>query len=508
MKETQMTTTGKPEVGAPSASATWEAIDWRSVKTHVKRLQMRIAKAVREGRHHKVKALQWMLTHSYYVKLLATRRVTQNPGKNTPGIDGVVWETSQQKMQAVSAVKRRGYKPQPLKRIYISKKDGGKRPLSIPVMIDRMQQAIHLMALEPVVETIADRHAYGFRPDRSCADAIDQCFIALAKKKSASWILEGDIKSCFDKISHTWLLENTPMDKVILKKWLKIGYMENETLHPMEEGTPQGGIISPCLLVNVLAGLEAAIKAVATQQDKVNICVYADDFIITGANQNVLEDKIKPVVQTFLAKRGLTLSETKTKITHIEKGFDFLGFNIRKYKGKCLIKPSKASVKHFLGTVRELIRENIAETTSELIRQLNLKIRGWCNYYRHVVAKETFSKVDHNIFQALQRWIKRRHPKKNAQWRKNTYFRRLGNRGWIFFAKIREKDRTVQILDLFRASQVMIRRHVKIRSQATPYDPAFKEYFAKRHAKRLAKVKALGLLGQLDGEGLRMARAV
>lgn len=190
-------------------------------------------------------------------------------------------------------------------------------------MIDRAQQALHLMALEPFVETIADKNSYGFRPDRSCADAVQQCFIALAQKRSASWILEGDIKSCFDTISHPWLLSNTITDKTTLKKWLEAGYIEDTTLYPTQEGTPQGGIISPCLLVNVLSGLETAVKAVTKPRDKINVCVYADDFIITGASPEVLENQVKPAVQAFLAKRGLTLSETKTKITHIDKGFDF-----------------------------------------------------------------------------------------------------------------------------------------------------------------------------------------
>lgn len=413
-------------------------------------------------------------------------------------------------MQAASEIKRRGYQPQALRRIYIPKKDGrSKRPLSIPTMIDRGQQAIHLMALEPITETMADRNSYGFRPERSCADAIDQCFNALARKCAATWILEGDIKSCFDTISHTWLLQNTKMDKMVLKKWLEAGYMEGQTLYPTEEGTPQGSLISPCLLVNVLSGLEAAVKAAThPKRDKVNVCVYADDFIITGANQEVLENKVKPAVQSFLTKRGLKLSEKKTKITHIDAGFDFLGFNVRKYKEKLLIKPSKASVKRFQSNLRELIKKSISMPTNELIRTLNLKIRGWCNYYRHVVSKKTFSKIDNCIFKALSHWAKRRHPEKNATWRRNKYFRQEGSRNWIFHAKTPIKDGTIAVIDLCRASSIPIERHIKIRGEATPYDPAFKEYFAKRRAKRLAKVQVLGLLGQLDKDGLRMARAV
>jgi RNA-directed DNA polymerase len=509
MKKSQMTAMGQPNAGASSTGANWDSINWKPIKAHVARLQIRIAKAVREGHHHKAKALQWLLTRSYSAKLLAIRRITQNQGKNTPGIDGVVWTTSKRKMQAVVNLKRRGYQPQPLRRIYIPKKDGhSKRPLSIPTMLDRTQQAIHLMALEPAVETIADRNSYGFRPDRSCADAIAHCFNALARQCSATWILEGDIKSCFDTISHPWLLTNTPMDKKVLKQWLDAGYMENETFHPTQEGVPQGGTISPCLLVNVMAGLEAAVKAAIKPRDKVNVCIYADDFIITGATQEILENKVKPAVQAFLAMRGLTLSETKTKIVHISEGFDFLGFNIRKYKEKLLIKPSKASVKQFLNNLREFISSSVGWSTQDLIRTLNLKIRGWCNYYRHVVAKKTFSQVDSAIFKMLKHWIKRRHPDKNGHWWAKKYFRQEGNRRWIFYAISPTKEGGVQTLDLLQASHVSIKRHVKIKGDATPYDPVYREYFNKRHAKRLAKVRAIGMLGQLDEAGLRMARAV
>ena len=240
----------------------WHSIDWAKCNQEVRRLQTRIVKATREGRHGKVKALQWMLTHSVSGKALAVKRVTENQGKKTPGVDGETWSTPVDKSQAVLSLKRHGYKPMPLKRIYIPKSNGKKRPLGIPTMKDRAMQALYLLALEPISETTADGRSFGFRPKRSTADAIGQSFTALAKETSAQWILEGDIKGCFDNISHDWLLDNVPMDCKILKAWLKAGYMEKRQLFPTEAGTPQGGIISPVLTNLALDGLEAQLKEI------------------------------------------------------------------------------------------------------------------------------------------------------------------------------------------------------------------------------------------------------
>jgi len=436
-----MTVMAMPLTGAPSAvELTWDAIDWQKVGAHVRQLQMRIAKAFRAGKRSKARALQRLLTRSFYAKLLAVKRVVQNRGAKTPGVDNVVWRTSKQKMQAALALKRRGYKTKPLRRIYIPKKQKGKlRPLSIPAMACRAQQSLHLLSLDPISETIADKNSYGFRPLRSTADAIEQCFKALARRYSPQYILEADIKSCFDKISHTWLLKNTVMDKQILGKWLAAGYIEKGKLCPTSSGTPQGGQISPTLLVVTLSGLEAAVKAVASQPDKINVCVYADDFIITGATKEVLENKVKPVVEAFLSERGLTLSKEKTKLTHISEGFDFLGINIRKYNGKLLMKPAKSSVKRFLADIRETIKHNKTAKTENLIRMLNPKIRGWSNYYSHVCSKRTFGYVDHCIFKSIWRWAVRRHPNKSKQWIKDKYFQCSGFRNWEFLTKAKNK---------------------------------------------------------------------
>src|SRR6266849_3415300 len=318
---------------APSG-VTWDGINWADVQRHVRRLQTRIVKATQAGRHNKAKALQWLLTHSFSGKALAVKRVTENKGKNTPGVDKVTWKTPRAKTNAMASLKRRGYSPLPLRRVLIPKKNGKTRPLGIPVMKCRAMQALYLLALDPVAETLADPNSYGFRPGRSTADAIEECFGMLAKRASPQWILEGDIKGCFDAISHGWLLSHIPLEKVTLRKWLKAGYMEGRVLHPTEEGTPQGGIISPVLANMTLDGLEALLRKTFLHNTKregryynaqVNLIRYADDFVITGRSKELLEEEVKPLVEQFMRERGLELSPEKTVITHIEEGFDFLG---------------------------------------------------------------------------------------------------------------------------------------------------------------------------------------
>jgi RNA-directed DNA polymerase len=473
---------------APSG-ATWDGINWAKVRRHVRGLQTRMVKASQAGRHNKVKALQWLLTHSFSGKTLAVKRVTENQGRNTPGVDKVTWKTPEAKTNAITSLKRRGYSSLPLRRVSIPKKNGKTRPLGIPVMNCRAMQALHLLALEPIAETTADLNSYGFRPERSTADAGEQCFIVLAKKAHAQWVLEADIARCFDEISHDWMLAHIPTDKAILKKWLKAGFVYQNELFPTEAGTPQGGIVSPVLANMTLDGLEAMLaekfpKAKRTGL-KMNMVRYADDFIITGHSKEWLEQEVRPVLVEFLAERGLVLSPEKTRITHIEEGFDFLGWNIRKYNGKLLMKPSKANVKAHLDKIREIIKGNKTAKQANLIRLLNPVLRGWANYHSHVVAKQTFARVDAHIWSMLWRWAVRRHPNKGARWVKEKYFKTRGTRNWVFTVTENQEDGTPRELALLQESDTPIHRHVKIRASANPHDPEWEPYFESRWGKRM-----------------------
>ncbi|MCI0528249.1 MAG: group II intron reverse transcriptase/maturase [Nitrospira sp.] len=469
------------------ANVTWSTIKWNRAYRNVGRLQARIVKATQAKRWGKVKALQRLLTRSLSAKVLAIRRVTENKGKKTPGVDGEVWNTPEKKSQAINELKQHGYRPSPLKRVYIPKANGCQRSLSIPTMLDRAMQTLYLQALDPIAECQADPNSYGFRSERSTADAISQCHTVLSNRGGAEWILEGDIRACFDTISHEWLEAHIPMDRLILHQWLKAGFIEKDILKPTESGTPQGGPASPVLANLTLDGLEKKLRekypkaSDLSRRVKVNLVRYCDDLIITGCSKELLENEVKPIVEEFLKERGLELSQEKTRITHIEDGFDFLGQHIRRYNdGKIIITPSKKNVEAVLNKIRGLIERNAQAKTGNLIMQLNPIIKGWANYHRHVSSKQTFVKINNAVFQALWQWAKRRHPNKPHRWIKDKYFTTVGGDNWVFHGTVEGKEGVTHTVYLLKASNVAIKRHIKIKGEANPYDLAWEDYFERR----------------------------
>jgi len=464
--------------GLKSDAELWDSIDWKRVNQIVNRLQVRIVKAEKAKNRELIRSLQRLLARSLASRLKAVKRVAENRGKRTPGVDKVLLDTPAKKWRQAQRLNATDYKSQPLKRTYVPKKNGKKRPLGIPVVHDRSEQALELMGLAPVSECTADWHSYGFRKKRSIHDAIGACYNALRRKGSPKWILEGDIKGCFDFIDHDWLLSHIPTRKSKLQQWLKSGYLERSMYNPTKEGTPQGGIISPTLANMALDGIEGLLASRFKRQDKIHFVRYADDFIITGNSKEILAERVQPLIEEFLKEVGLSLSAEKTKISHINDGFDFLGFNVRKYKDKLLTKPATASISGIKSKIRGLIKKNQTITTADLIRQLNQIIRGWGNNYRHVVSKVIFSNIDHAIWEMTWQWAKRRHPKKMLKWIKRKYFQSVGSRNWVF----REKNGTTALLKL---SDIPIRRHIKIKADANPYDPDWAEYFIKRSQRLL-----------------------
>ncbi|HKA53473.1 MAG TPA: group II intron reverse transcriptase/maturase [Candidatus Binatia bacterium] len=463
--------------------STWHRINWAACYRQVRSLQWRIVQAVQAGAWRKVKRLSYLLVHSFAARALAVKRVTENPGKKTPGVDGELWDTPEKKACAVVRIGRwRGYRPAPLKRIYIPKKNGQQRPLSIPTLVDRARQAVHLQALQPIAETTGDPNSYGFRPKRRCADAIDQCFKVLRQKTSATWILEGDIQGFFDNIGFAWLETHIPMHKRVLSKWLRSGFVDRGARFPTTAGVPQGGIISPVISNMVLDGLEAVVQGGSWHRrvHNINYVRWADDFIVTANSREVLEETVLPRINAFLAVRGVRLSPTKTVITHISQGFDFLGQTLRKHErphgkpAKLQITPSQASFQALKTKVKALCKRSAGRTPAQLIDTLNPVLRGWANYHRHVICGEAFAKLDNFVWRRLYRWAKGRHPAKTGRWIAERYFPHQAGESWRFTDPVSGK----QMIRVREA--VKSQRHVKVQGDANPFDPAWEAYFQHR----------------------------
>lgn len=453
MPEGASGTTRSSRMFDPSAPGQWTSINWGYAERVVARLQHRIALAMSKGQHRRVRDLQRLLTKSLAARLIAVRRVAQeNKGKRTPGVDGVLWTTPEHKLQAALTLANTKQAAMPLRRVYIPKANGKQRPLGIPTMRDRAYQAVWALALLPVAEELSDKASYGFRPYRSAWDAYAQIHVLLGRQKSgyaAGWVLDADIEGFFDHLSHGWLLENIPMEKRVLHGWLKAGILEFGRFAETDEGTPQGGVISPILANIALTGMEEFLRRQfppghsgsgtgrRLHRTQINLVRYADDFVITGRSRRQLE-RVRNELTQFLAERGLRLSEEKTRIVHIDEGFDFLGWTFRRHNGTFLGQISRDSIKVHKAKLKRLIKSSGNTPVDVLIQGLNAQISGWVNYHRCASGiHNVWPEVDSYVYYVLRHWARKRHRSKPPGWVKRRYWKAIGPRSYVFHGATR-----------------------------------------------------------------------
>lgn len=381
----------------PAEIQRWKDIDFRKAEIKVKKLQRRIASAWANKNFKTVDTLQHKLIHSFSAKALAVKTVVDNKGSRTPGVDGVIWSDLRQKLDAIYQLRRRGYKPMPLRRVYVPKKDGTLRPLSIPTMRDRAMQMLCKMALEPIAEATADKRSFAYLSGRGAREAIICLKVTLRDNPQFRWVMKADVAGCFDNIDHSWLLEHIPMDRKILCRFLKCGYIEDSTFYPTERGVPQGGCISSVLCNMTLDGLEGLLK----QQFGLSVCMirYADDIIIIGESREILVQAVTPVIESFLAERGLALSKKKTGYYPVKAGVSFLVWKTYRDRDRVISEPSNIAVNRLMNEIESIAA--LAIDYHAQCEKVSSKIRGWLNYYRGIAPRLSLNEVEFYIAQSL-----------------------------------------------------------------------------------------------------------
>ena len=476
--------------GPEDAHLNWDAIDWRAQEENVRRLRQRIFKATRDGDRKKVRNLQKLMLRSRANTLISVRQATQhNAGRKTPGIDGEVALTSTARAQLATVLHEsaKPWQARPVKRVYIPKANGKLRGLGIPVIADRVQQGRVRNALEPEWEARFEPRSYGFRPGRSCQDAIEAIFKAACGKNARKlWALDADLTAAFDKIDHEHLLrmlDGFPA-KGLIRRWLKAGVVEKGQFTPTGEGVPQGGVISPLLLNVALHGLEEAAGvryyqtgnyAGQAKPGTPMLVRYADDMIALCHSSDQAE-QVKQQLAGWLADRGLAFNEDKTRIVHLDEGLDFLGFSIRRYSGKLLIKPSTAAIRRIRQKLRTDMRSLRGSNAAGVLRAVNPVIRGWAAYYRGVVSNRVFSNLDAYMWRLTYRWARHTHPNKSRWWAVDRYFGQFNKARqdrWVFGDHASGPY-------LHKFSWTKIVRHAMVKGTASPDDPSLAQYWADR----------------------------